>query len=81
VSFKFEESLAKGKIAEVIFEEMFHSQGKFEVLHHGFEYTSPEIAQKLQDLDRETFEKIRHQPDFILVSWDKKRAVFSGSKI
>lgn len=68
----FDENLIKGRIAETIFEEMFHSQGKYEVICNGYEYRNPEIAQNLQNLDKDFFKKIRHQPDFILLSWDNK---------
>lgn len=61
-----------GKIAELIFEEMFHFSKKFVVLHNGYEYTSPDIAQKIQSLNKVEIERLRHQPDFILLSWDKK---------
>lgn len=68
----FDEGLIKGKIAEIVFEEMFHKQGQFEVIQNGYEYTNPEIAQNLQNLNKEFFVKLRHKPDFILLSWDKK---------
>ncbi len=72
MSLNFDKSLIKGKIAELVFEEMFHSQGRFEVLPNGYEYKAPEIAQNLQNLDKEYFARLRHQPDFILLSWDNK---------
>jgi hypothetical protein len=70
---KFIENLVKGKIAEIIFEQMFRESGKYTILHSGYEYTLPELAQyqHLTEI-KAVIENIRNAPDFVLVSQDKK---------
>lgn len=71
---KFPEKLIKGKIVEAIFEQMFRDQGEFEVIRNGYEYKTPELAHNLLSLEhREYINKLRHAPDFILLSLDKKQ--------
>ena len=71
---KFPEKLIKGKIAEAIFQQMFKEQGEFIVIPNGYEYTKPELAQSLLSLDhKEYVEKLRHSPDFVLLSYDRKQ--------
>jgi len=41
----FIKDLVKGKIAEIIFEQMFRESGRYTILHSGYEYTLPELAQ------------------------------------
>lgn len=70
---EFSEQLIKGKIAELMFSQMFRNGKKFTIIPFGYENTFPEIAQYqyLAD-DKEVFETIRNAPDFALVSHDKK---------
>lgn len=71
----FSRNLIKGKIAEMIFERMFAESGEFTLLRSGYEYTYPELAQYPQLKFVEKYlEKVRHNPDFILISNDRKRA-------
>lgn len=52
---------------------MFHESGKFTVLHSGYEYTLPELAQYQHLAEVEAvMTNIRNAPDFILISQDKK---------
>lgn len=69
----FIKDLIKGKIAEIIFEQMFRESGKFTILHSGYEYTLPELAQyqHLTEI-KAVIENIRNAPDFVLISQDKK---------
>ena len=69
---KFIKNLVKGKIAEIIFEQMFQESGNYTILHSGYEYTLPELAQ-YQHLNeiKAVIENIRNAPDFVLVSQDK----------
>lgn len=70
---EFVEGLIKGKIAEIIFEQMFRESERYTILHSGYEYTLPELAQYQQHAEvRAVIENIRNAPDFILVSQDKK---------
>ncbi len=72
---EFSKNLIKGKIAEIIFEQMFRESRKFTILRSGYEYTLPELAQYKQLPEVEKYlENIRHAPDFILITEDKKQA-------
>lgn len=69
----FSRQLIKGKITELIFEQMFRDSGKFTILRGGYEYTLPEIAQYQHSLQaNQVLENIRNSPDFILISEDKQ---------
>lgn len=70
---EFVKDLIKGKIAEIIFEQMFRESGKFTILRAGYEYTLPELAQyqHLTEVNA-VIENIRNAPDFVLISQDKK---------
>lgn len=71
----FSETLLKGKIAEIVFEQMFRKADKFTILHGGYEYVFPELAQYQHLPEVQTYiENIRHLPDFVLISNDKKKA-------
>lgn len=71
----FSRNLIKGRIAEIIFEQMFRESGKFTILRSGYEYTFPELAQYRQLPEVELYlKKIRHNVDFILISRDGKEA-------
>lgn len=70
---EFSEQLIKGKIAELIFSQMFINSRKFTVIPFGYENTFPEIAQYANMAnDKQVLETIRNAPDFALVSHDKK---------
>lgn len=70
---EFSEQLIKGKIAELIFSQMFRNGKKFTVIPFGYENTFPEIAQYAYMADdKQVFETIRNAPDFALVSHDKR---------
>ena len=70
----FVKHLIKGKIAEIIFEQMFRESGKFTILRSGYEYTLPELAQYQHLADvKAVMENISNAPDFILVSEDKRQ--------
>lgn len=68
----FSRELIKGRIAEVIFEQMFRASGKFTILRFGYEYTLPELAQyeHLAEV-KAVLKNLRNAPDFILISQDK----------
>lgn len=69
----FSRDLVKGKIAEVIFEQMIRSKKKFSIFHFGYEYTVPELAQYHHlPLVKAVMENIKNAPDFILISQDKE---------
>jgi hypothetical protein len=68
----FSRELLKGKIAEVIFEQMFRDCGKFTVLPFGYENTVPEVAQYQHLVEvQKVLDNIRHSPDFIIITQDR----------
>ncbi len=71
---KYTENLIKGKITEVIFEEMFRVSGEFTIIPLGYEHTTPILAQ-YQHLAhvQKVLDNIRHAPDFALISEDKTK--------
>jgi hypothetical protein len=72
----FTRELIKGRIAEIIFEQMFRETGRFTILRFGYEYTMPELAQYqnlLGEDGKKVLDNIRHAPDFALITEDKKQ--------
>jgi len=68
----FSRELLKGKIAEVVFEQMFRDCKKFTVLPFGYEKIVPEVAQYQHLLEvKQVLENIRHAPDFIIITQDR----------
>ena len=65
----FSRGLLKGKIAEVVFEQMFRDCGKFTILPFGYEKTVPEVAQYQHVVEvKQVLDNIRHAPDFIIIT-------------
>lgn len=73
---EFTKDLIKGRIAEIIFEQMFRGAGEFTIIRFGYEYTSPELVQYQHQLKiiKSALDNIRHAPDFVLLSNDKTQA-------
>jgi hypothetical protein len=68
----FVKNLIKGKIAEVIFEEMFRESEEFTIIQIGYEHTIPELAQYQHHVQiKKVLENIRSAPDFVLINKDK----------
>ena len=66
---KFSEQLIKGKIAELIFEQMFREAKCFTVLAFGYENILPELMHRQRDMKIEsTMEVIRSAPDFAVIN-------------
>jgi hypothetical protein len=71
--FDFSKQLIKGKITELVFEQMFRKMGNFTVIPFGYESVQPELMQHSHLAKyKEVFDNIRTAPDFALVSHDKK---------
>ncbi len=69
----FSRNLIKGKITELIFEEMFRSTEEFTIIPLGYEHTTPMLAQYQHHLHvQKVLQNIRNAPDFALVSQDKQ---------
>jgi len=68
----FSKNLIKGKIAELIFEQMFRESEKYTILHYGYEHTLQELVQYRKTLRKDVMEDIKDTPDFILMGNNKK---------
>ena len=71
---EFANNFIKGKVAEIIFDQMFREEGKFTVIPFGYERTLPELAQYAQKANyQQVIDNIRSAPDFALVSQNRKQ--------
>lgn len=62
----------KGKIVELIFDQIFREAGRFTILPFGYERTLPELAQYSSEVKyRPVLDNVRSAPDFVLISHDK----------
>src|SRR4051812_7103160 len=62
----------KGKIAELVLDQMFREAGKYTVIPFGYERTLPEIAQHIRTIKyQHVLDNVRTAPDFVLISEDK----------
>lgn len=67
----FSKQLIKGRVAEIIFEQMLRDAGSFTVLSFGYENILPELMHRQSDLQlKETVEVIRRAPDFAVINND-----------
>jgi len=70
----FSKNLIKGKIAEMIFEQMLRDAGGFTVLGFGYEKILPELAHVQGDIEVErTMEIIRRAPDFAVINHETNK--------
>ncbi len=70
---EFIKDLVKGKIAEIIFEQMFRESDNYTILPCGYESTLPELAQYQRlTMVQDVIDNFRHAPDFVLISQNKK---------
>jgi hypothetical protein len=74
MSIEFSRNLIKGKITEVVFEQMIREEGKYTVIPFGYEHTVPTLSQ-YQHLAvvKQIMNNIADAPDFALISEDKTR--------
>ena len=69
----FSKQLIKGKIAEMVFDQMFREAGKYTVIPFGYESVVPELMQYTKQTEyKALLENIRNAPDFALVSHSPK---------
>lgn len=70
----FSRNLIKGKIVEVIFEQMIREEGRYTVIPFGYEHTTPTLAQyrHISEVPR-VIDNISEAPDFALISEDKTK--------
>ncbi len=70
----FTKNFIKGKIGEIIFDEMFREEGEFTVIPFGYDRTLPALAQHAKEAEyQQVIDNIRSAPDFALVSKDKRQ--------
>ena len=70
----FSKQLIKGKVAELVFEQMFRRVEGYTVIPFGYESIIPELIQYSDRVERAgLIENIRNAPDFALVSHDPKQ--------
>lgn len=69
----FTHDLVKGKIAEIIFEQMIRNTKGYTILEFGYEKIIPELAQMKKTKEtKETIEIVRRAPDFAVINHDTK---------
>ncbi|MFA6603386.1 MAG: hypothetical protein WCT10_00925 [Patescibacteria group bacterium] len=65
--------LIRGRIAEVLFEQMIRKEGRYTVIPFGYEHTLPTLAQYRHFVEIEqVINNISDAPDFVLISSNKK---------
>jgi hypothetical protein len=70
----FSRNLIKGKITEVIFEQMIREEKKYTVIPFGYEHTMPMLAQYQHLVEvKHIIKNISEAPDFALISEDKSK--------
>ena len=71
----FSKNLIKGKIAQIIFEQMFREQGEYTVIPFGYENILPEIFPQKNNYEgaKRAIDNIRNAPDYTLISARKEK--------
>lgn len=71
----FSKNLIKGKIAQIIFEQMFREQGEYTVIPFGYENILPEIFPQRNNFEgaQRAIDNIRYAPDYTLISAKKEK--------
>jgi hypothetical protein len=74
ININFSRNLIKGRIVEVIFEQMIREEGRYEVIPFGYEHTTPTLAQyrHISEVPK-VIDNISEAPDFALISEDKTK--------
>lgn len=71
---EFSRKLIKGKIAEVIFEQMMREEKRYTIIPFGYEHTMPMLAQYQHLVEvKHIIKNISEAPDFALISEDKSK--------
>lgn len=71
----FPKQLIKGKIAELVFDQMFRDTGKYTIIPFGYESIVPELRQYAGGTEGNILENIQNAPDFALVIHDPKEVL------
>lgn len=71
---EFSRLLIKGRIAEVVFEQMIREKDKYTVIPFGYEHTMPTLAQYRDVAEIPSIiDNIADAPDFCLISKDRTK--------
>jgi hypothetical protein len=71
---EFARDLIKGRIVEVIFEQMMRLKEEHDVIPFGYEHTMPMLAQHQDKVEiKKIIQNISDAPDFVLISNDKTK--------
>lgn len=71
---EFSRNLIKGKITEVVFEQMMREEKRYTIIPFGYEHTMPMLAQYQHLIEvKHVINNISEAPDFALVSEDKSK--------
>lgn len=74
MSIEFSRNLIKGRIAEVVFEQMIRDEERYTVIPFGYEHTMPTLAQYRNVVEiQKIIDNISDAPDFALISEDKTK--------
>ena len=74
MSIDFSRKLVKGRIVEVIFEQMIREEEPYTVIPFGYEHTMPTLAQYRHISEvQKVMDNISDAPDFALISEDKTK--------
>ncbi len=74
INVDFSRKLIKGRITEVIFEQMIREEERYTVIPFGYEHTTPTLAQyrHISEVPK-VIDNISEAPDFALISEDKTK--------
>lgn len=71
---EFSKNLIKGRVGEMVFEQMLRDAGGFTVLGFGYEKIIPELARRQETIEAErTMEIIRRAPDYAVIKHDTNK--------
>lgn len=74
MTISFSRNLIKGRIAEVVFEQMIREEERYTVIPFGYEHTMPTLAQYQHLVEvKRVINNIADAPDFALISDDKTK--------
>jgi hypothetical protein len=69
----FSDKLIRGRIAEIVFEQMFRNTGHFTVLRFGYEHILPELTHERNYKKNDALETLKTAPDFVVINKHTKQ--------
>ncbi len=77
MNIEFSRKLIKGRIAEVVFEQMIREESRYAVIPFGYEHTMPTLAQYRDMVQvQHVINNISDAPDFALISEPDKSKLY-----